>query len=102
MNISSLPLSASNIANQGVSDGLNQLRKHSHDIAYSIVKPVAKDNNPVSIDYDALNAYQPDSLENSLVNMGRTKLQIQSLAKILEVENKLFEDSIGKIFDAKA
>lgn len=95
-------LSAASIAKQGINQGFDRLAQHSHDIATSLVDHQAKETNPSpEINYEALNQYSKNSLETSIVNMQRTKVQIQSLAKVLEVENKLFEDSLGRIFDTK-
>lgn len=94
-------VSAGATAQQGINKGFDQLAHHSHNIASSIVEHKAEENG-VEIDYEALNKLAPDSLEDSIVNMQRTKVQIQSLAKLLEVENQLFEDSLGRIFDTKA
>ncbi len=98
MNPVSMPFA---IAQQGIQQGFQQLSKQSSDIAQSIIPPEPESSQPVGFNFDALNEFPSESLENSLVNMQRTKFQIQSLAKVIEVEKQLFDDSLGRIFDTK-
>ena len=99
MEIQTASFSAASIATNGINKGFNQLGAISHDIASSLT-----DNNQptqqATVNYDALNEAPTKTLENKMLNMIGTENQIKSLVKVLEVENKLFDDSLGKIFDS--
>ncbi|WEJ61537.1 hypothetical protein [Thiomicrorhabdus lithotrophica] len=101
MEIQTASFSASSIATNGINKGFNQLSAISHDIANSLT-----DNNAstqkATVNYDALNEVPKKTLESNILNMVGTENQIKSLVKVLEVENKLFDDSLGKIFDSWA
>jgi len=101
MEIQTASFSASSTATNGINKGFTQLGAISHDIASSL-----GDNNTLTkqatVNYDALNDAPTKTLENSIINMIGTENQIRSLVKVLEVENKLFDESLGKIFDSWA
>lgn len=101
MDIQTTSFSAASIATNGINKGFHQLGTISHDIASSLT-----DNHTATqqatVNYDALNKAPAKTLENSMLSMIGTENQIKSLVKVLEVENKLFDDSIGKIFDSWA
>jgi len=106
MNIQPPPLSATSLAQQGINQGFDRLAEHSQSITHTLVENSVTDN-PSSVvnkgvNYDALNQLAPETLENSMVNMQQTKVQIQSLAKVIEVENQIIDKSLGKIFDGWA
>ena len=97
---------ASMIASQGLNNGYNQLNKIAQSINHDLVEQNAdinqlNQNLPVysPVDHDALNSFQNPSLENNLVELSQTKVQMLSLMKVLEVEQENFDSSLGKIFD---
>lgn len=94
--------SAGQIAKQGLDAGFEKLTQQSSDIARSIIAPDIEANNPTTFDYSVLEQPTLSSLEDSLVNMHLNKTQMLSLIKVLEVENELFDDALGRIFDTKA
>ena len=94
------------IANNGLSNGFNQLNQISQSINHSLLEQntsSTKANQPLPpyspANYDALNTPQNPSLENSLIGLTQTKTQMLSLIKVLEVEQENFDSSLGKIFD---
>ena len=101
MEIQTASFSAASIATNGINKGFNQLGAISHDIASSLT-----DNNTstqkATVNYDTLNEMPKKTLESNMLNMIGTQNQIKSLVKVLEFENQLFDDSLGKIFDSWA
>jgi len=109
MDILNTPISASSIAQNGIQKGFESLKQYSQQVNSSIVTPQpsqtkstpAESNN--NINYDLLNQLSSTpSLETSLIGIKSTELHIKGLVKVLEVENKLFDDTLGRIFDTKA
>lgn len=98
MDIQTTSFSASSIATNGLNKGFNQLGAISHDIANSLTDKNAP-TQKVTINYDVLNEMPKKTIESSMLNMIGTENQIKSLVKVLEVENQLFDDSLGKIFN---
>jgi len=97
MEIQTASFSASSIATNVINKGFNQLGAISHDIASSLT-----DTKQATVNYDALHEAPTKTLENSMLSMIGTENQIKILVKVLEVENKLFDESLGKIFDSWA
>lgn len=97
-------LSAISITQQGISQGYERLAQHSLTITHSLINQApAESLPPAKLNYEALNqVQQPGSLENGLLDMQRTETQILSLLKVIEVENQLFDNALGKIFDGWA
>ena len=99
-------LNPTTIAQNGLNQGANRLGQISHEIASSIKhsQPTAAATETPAINaslLDEMNARPASSLEDNLVNLHLTKHQMLSLTKVLEVENQLFDDALGRIFDTK-
>lgn len=99
---------ASNIASNGIKQGFNTLGDISQEINQTPPNYQYDKNNQSSpsvsgkVDYEALNKVSSNSLETNIIDLNTTENQVKSLAKVLEVENNLFDDSMGKIFDSWA
>jgi len=108
MDILPLPISASSIAQNGIQKGFESLNQYSQQINSStaIAQTSQIKNGPTesnnNINYDLLNQLTDiPSLETNLIGIKSTELNIKSLVKVLEVENQLFDDTLGRIFDTK-
>lgn len=103
MDITNTSFTASSIATNGIKQGFEQLAQTSQSINRSLpnYQTDQLDNGNV-VNYEALNKASSESLESNILNLKTSENQIKSLAKVIDVENKLFDQSMGKIFDGWA
>ncbi|BCN93401.1 hypothetical protein THMIRHAM_11860 [Thiomicrorhabdus immobilis] len=103
MDITKTSFTASTIATNGIKQGFEQLAQTSQSINRSLPNyQIEQPDNTNAINYEALNMVASESLETNIIDLKTSENQIKSLAKVIEVENKLFDESMGKIFDGWA
>ncbi|WP_029407580.1 hypothetical protein [Thiomicrorhabdus sp. Milos-T2] len=99
---------ASSIANNGIKEGFNKLGTISQELNRTLPNYQLDNDKQTAlsasnkVDYEALNKASSNSLETNMIGIHTTENHIKSLVKVLEVENNLFDDSMGKIFDSWA
>lgn len=91
----------------GLKSYSEQLNEISNDINNNLINPQhnietsTKEPFNLETNLSVINKPTQRTLEQSLVDTVQTKTHIQALLKMLEIENELYDQSLGKIFNQK-